>query len=409
MKRQLFYLIISFILVQHSVSICYAGRQVNDSINDGPYIFNIKNKLQVLSIENNLLIKDYITPENFPEIKNRFSLMCSYKDLLVNYSKRKNHSQNFDNIDSLGVISDIHGKYDSYLRLLKAMGIIDNNLHWKFGSGHLVVLGDIFDRGDMVTETLWHIFGLERQAVDAGGMVHLLLGNHEVMTLAGNLNSLDMKYKRVEGITGTKYFDLYPGNSVLGNWLRSKPVVITINDIIFIHGGISPELVQKRYSLMKLNMVFSEKIVGKVLRDKDLNKVPPMSDDRNLRIENSTTTNFGKVSSGKIYGNSLDDNNEIKELLFLVGDNGPIWYRGYFTDATFTENDLNSILDYYDKKHVVVGHTTSYDIDSRFNYKVIGVDAGLWSDQAGAMLIYKNGSFYKGYSTGARIKLSNTR
>ena len=40
---------------------------------------------------------------------------------------------------------------------MKSLGIIDKNLNWKFGKGHLVVLGDIFDRGSMVTEVLWHL------------------------------------------------------------------------------------------------------------------------------------------------------------------------------------------------------------------------------------------------------------
>ncbi len=64
-------------------------------------------------------------------------------------------------IDSIGIITDIHGEYSTYLNLLNANGIIDNDLNWKFGKGHLVIIGDTFDRGAMVTEVLWHLFGLE--------------------------------------------------------------------------------------------------------------------------------------------------------------------------------------------------------------------------------------------------------
>jgi len=102
------------------------------------------------------------------------------------------------------------------------MGIIDKNLNWKFGTGHLVVLGDTFDRGDMVTEVLWHLFGLEKQAAKAGGMVYVLLGNHEALVLNKDLSYLNEKYKEVEVISNTNYFDLYSENSVLGRWLRNR-------------------------------------------------------------------------------------------------------------------------------------------------------------------------------------------
>ncbi|MCK7530014.1 MAG: hypothetical protein MZV63_02625 [Marinilabiliales bacterium] len=81
-----------------------------------------------------------------------------------------------------------------------ANGIIDRNLNWKFGRGHLVYLGDAHDRGDMVTEILWHLFSLERQAAKAGGMVHFVLGNHELMVLDGDLRFINPKYRKVEAI-----------------------------------------------------------------------------------------------------------------------------------------------------------------------------------------------------------------
>jgi hypothetical protein len=89
----------------------------------------------------------------------------------------------------------------------------------------------------------------------------------------------------------------------------------------------------------------------------------------------------------------------------LNDDNGTIWYRGYFADKSLSESRIDSILDFYDKKHIVVGHTTSDDIRSFFNNKIIAVDAGIMNEQPGEMLIIKNGIFYKGYSTGSRIKL----
>jgi hypothetical protein len=365
MKRRLFYLLVSLFLGLNSVVFCNSEGDRTDPVNDGPYIFTVRHKLQVMWVENSIFKEEFITPENFTGIKDKFNLLCNYQDLTVNYFKKDNYAQSYNMIDSIGVISDIHGEYNSYITLLKAMGIIDNNLNWKFGKGHLVVLGDIFDKGDMVTEVLWHLFALEKQAAEAGGMVHILLGNHEVMVLSKGLFYINEKYKKVEKISNIEYFNLYSGNSVLGNWLRSKPVVISINDILFVHGGISIDLVDRNLSVVKINQIFSDYIVGKVIAE----------------------------------------NSENEEPMFLVKDDGPVWYRGYFTDAGFNENRLDDILHFYNKKHIVVGHTTSQEINQRFNNKILGVDAGIGDHKSGEMLIYKNGSFYKGDTTGKRIKL----
>ncbi|MBP1666313.1 MAG: metallophosphoesterase, partial [Bacteroidetes bacterium] len=168
-----------------------------------------------------------------------------------------------------------------------------------------------------------------------------------------------------EAITGTKYSDLFSENSVLGKWLRSRPVIVTINDIIFVHGGISSDLVHRNLNIKQINQEFSDSIVGRDI-----------------------------WSTG-----------ENEELIFLAGDNGPLWYRGYFTDSTFTESKLDSILLFYDKAHIVVGHSTHKNIKSLFNNKILGIDAGIMYSQPGAMLIYREGCFYKGSLSGKRDKL----
>jgi hypothetical protein len=395
MKGLIFYVIASFILNLSSAAIGYSDLKLTDSVNDGPYIFNVKNKLKLISVKNGLPVDEYITQENFAEIRNRFSLTCSYQDLKSDFTRKLNYNQSFDNVDSISVVSDIHGEYETYLKLLKATGIIDDKLQWKFGKGHLVVLGDIFDRGGMVTELLWHLFGLEKQAAEAGGMVHILLGNHEIMVLSENLNYINSKYKRVEGITGIRYFDLYSANSVLGNWLRSKPVAITINDIIFVHGGISSELVKRNLALRKVNELFSEKIVGKIVKEIDPSIVKSITGD----------SVYDPRFPGSNSGIDLAAIRENEDLMVLAGENGPVWYRGYFTDANFTEKDIDAILKFYKMSHIVVGHTTCENIDTQYNNKIIGVDAGLGIGQPGEMLIWKNGSFYSSYSTGNRLKL----
>ena len=365
MKRHLLYLLIClFFNPDLSAAYLTEGRD-SLPVNDGPYISFLNDTLKVLRIENNLLKEEYLLPGDRSEIKISQNQKVDYGEMKKVFSTKPDYQQSFKRIDSIAVITDVHGQYDIYINQLMSNGIIDGNLKWKFGKGHLVYLGDAFDRGDMVTEILWHLFTLEKQAAKAGGMVHFILGNHEMMVLDGDLRYINQKYRNVEAISGINYSGLYSANTILGKWLRTKPVMITINDIIFVHGGISPELVHRNLSIKQINQVFADSIVG---RD---------------------------IWSGK--------ENEV--LDFLAGDKGPIWYRGYFTDSTFSESSLDSILTFYEKAHIVVGHSPHNEIRPLFNNKILGIDAGIMYNQPGAMLIYKEGCFYKGSITGKRDKL----
>ncbi len=52
-------------------------------------------------------------------------------------------------------VSDIHGEFDHLVDILTKSGVIDLERHWSWADGHLVILGDVFDRGARVTECLW--------------------------------------------------------------------------------------------------------------------------------------------------------------------------------------------------------------------------------------------------------------
>jgi hypothetical protein len=335
-----------------------------DSINDGPYIFYFHNKLEAKWIENNMFRTAYLSPNDFPGIKKKFNLLFEYRDLLNTRLSKPNYKQYFTGIDSFAAISDIHGEYDKYIRLLKSMKIIDEKLNWIFGKGHLIVLGDSFDRGDKVTELLWHLFGLEKQALKVGGMVHILLGNHENMMFNQDTRYSNEKYTRVQEISGITYFNLYSEESVLGQWLRRQPVILVLNDIMFVHAGISIEMVRRKLDVEQINRIFSKMLLNK----------------------------------------EAESSEAIADLSFLMNEDGPFWYRGFFTDQSYCESKTDSIFNFYNLSHIVVGHTTSKGIKSLFDNKVFGIDAGLGNNQPGEMLIYKNGSFYKGMANGVRFK-----
>ncbi|MCU0459719.1 MAG: metallophosphoesterase [Bacteroidales bacterium] len=346
-------------------AICPSGDR-DTLINDGPYYFLSDDTLRVIWIESGTLHKGYLLPGIKNDKMLPAGMSLSYLELTRVYGISPNYRQRYNRVDSIAVISDVHGYYDTYINHLISNGIIDKDLNWKFGKGHLVFLGDAFDRGEKVTEILWHLFRLEKQASKSGGRVHFILGNHELMILAGDLRFNNEKYMKVETITGIPYPVLYSENSVLGRWLRTKPVMITINDILFVHAGISPELVKKGLKINKVNQIFHERIVGK-----------------------------------DFYSFNDDDD----DLDFLSGNDGPVWYRGYFDNNALTISSLDSILGFYEKEHIIVGHTPQRNITTLFGNKIFGVDTGMGFGQPGYMLFYKNGHFYKGSITGLRSKL----
>jgi hypothetical protein len=366
MYRNTLFLIIGIFFCFNSTALDLGTKPYYDTLSAGPYIFRDNNKLKARWIDKGRIKSDVITAENFSEFKKKFDFVFDFTDLKVSSPAKPDYAQVYTGVDSLSAISDIHGEYDKYINLLKASGIIDDSLNWKYGKGHLVVLGDAFDRGDKVTQILWHLFGLEKQAEKAGGMVHVILGNHELMIFSNDETYMNDKYRKVEELLQVKFSDLFSSNSVLGNWLRTKPIVITINDILFVHAGISIEMVDRKLRIEQINRGFSDMLAGK------------------------------EISSDADY----------EKLIFLNDDKGPIWYRGYFREQDFSENQLDSILSFYRTSHIVVGHTHCEGINPIFKNKIFGIDAGLSIDnEPGQMLIYKNGTFYAGLSTGQRIIL----
>ncbi len=88
-------------------------------------------------------------------------------------------------VEKIVAVGDIHGDYKAFIKILKGTELIDCKLHWTGGKTHLVQIGDVLDRGDYAKEILDLLMKLEKEAEEAGGKVHMLLGNHEEMNITG--------------------------------------------------------------------------------------------------------------------------------------------------------------------------------------------------------------------------------
>ena len=311
-------------------------------------------------------------------------------------------------IERVVVIGDLHGDYDNFVKILKGTGIVDQELHWAAEKTHLVQTGDIMDRYNYAKKILDLLMRLEKEAEVAGGMVHVLLGNHEEINLTGavfNSNSdsitldqfisfLPDSYRkqqedslrkkitklRVQGrrISEKQTIDAFWNSQIkdpsaqrlyvsnlnkeYGPWLHRLNVAIKINDVIFVHGGISEKYSQ--WGLREINDRYRMELtdICRALR----NSAPP-----------------------RIFQPSI-----------VYRGDSPLWYREL---ATVPEADLqeevDAILANLGAKTMIIAHTptiprTQSDM-RRFGGKVWIVDTGISRVYRGkaTALIIQNGYF----------------
>jgi hypothetical protein len=142
-------------------------------------------------------------------------------------------------VDSLYVVGDTHGEYDALVEGLRVAGLVDAELRWTGGRRHLVFAGDLVDRGPDVRALLWLVYRLEREAAAAGGAVHVVLGNHEVMVMLGDLRYVHEKELQLAELHRAQYYRMFdPRRSVLGRWLASKPGILRVDRVLIAHGGL---------------------------------------------------------------------------------------------------------------------------------------------------------------------------
>lgn len=252
-------------------------------------------------------------------------------------------------------ISDIHGQYDLMLQLLKSAGIIDAQLNWSFGRHHLVVVGDVMDRGEKVTEALWLLYELQQQARKAGGALHLLPGNHETMVLRGDLRYVHPKYLQLAKQLDTPLPALYGPDTVLGQWLRQLPLFVRINDTLFVHGGLSPEMANRAENQQQLLQGFQQ--------------------------------SWG-LSKPQL------QHHELQQL--LQGSDGPLWYRGYFKKENSLDlAQLRRQLASFGASQIVVGHTSMDDVYQHHGGLVYSVDSSIKKGKSGAVLHFIDGKWFR--------------
>jgi hypothetical protein len=248
----------------------------------------------------------------------------------------------FEAVDSLFIVGDTHGAHDALVSGLLAADLIDEHGAWIGGRRHLVLAGDLMDRGPDVVGLLWFVYRLEREASEAGGMIHTLLGNHEIMVLLGDLRYVHPKEQLIAEMHGVAYDRMFDvRHSVLGRWLASKPAAIQIGRVLIVHGGLRPEHVQPSLQALDdtLRTYVSEELFHK------------WADSTAAPIEMDSLT----------YQRRED---------FFFAPNSVFWYRAYVqTDTAGPE--LDEVLHLRDADLLVVGHTAVVEMHVRYDGRLL--------------------------------------
>lgn len=256
----------------------------------------------------------------------------------------------FSGQDSVFVFGDVHGEFDRVVALLGLAGLIDAELRWTGGSAVVAFLGDLFDRGHDVTRLLWFIYGLEREAREAGGRVITLLGNHEAMVLSGDLRYVAPKEQTIADLHGMSYETLFdPDRSVLGRWIAAKPALVRLEDLLFAHGGVSPAYVDSSLEEYQDTL---ETFIAEPLFTR-------WRDEAFLREYVRET----RLDTAQIY----------RRYDFFFGPESVLWYRDLVLADTLGDH-LDAVLERFGARVHVVGHTPVRTIRESYGGKLIAAD-----------------------------------
>ena len=228
------------------------------------------------------------------------------------------------------VIGDVHGQYDSFVRILRHAGLVDEHLNWSGGNNRLLQMGDIFDRGPQPRMVDDLLDKLQRQAGDMQGDIIRLIGNHELELLLSNylisgFNKEEAKLIRDKLI-----------RQVINGELRAA---YAYKGYLFTHAGVTRKLL-KIFELqlddpnavnlsMLMNMIFREAIKHEFYRHPIFN--------------------------------------------ISITRSGPDKYGGIFWE------DLDDLLNSYPVSPItqIVGHTQVDHIDLNNGHNIVPVDVGL--------------------------------
>jgi len=332
-------------------------------------------------------------------------------------------------VDRVVAVGDLHGANENLVALLESAALLDADGRWSGGASHLVVAGDFLDRGPSEREVMDLLRRLEVESAAAGGRVHVLLGNHEVMALRRDTRYVHPRaYRawaadetreqrrrawlafaggRLLGGSGTelrirfsrRYPDGFFGRqSALdpqgdyGSWLLSLPAIVKIDDVVYVHGGLTEEFAV--LGVEGINGRFRDELSRNMRLRRELEEVGVVTSvmdsgeavaaaRRELRRRNVPPAVRAAAQGLVISADSP-----------ILGARGPVWYRGNaLEDERIEAATIDRSLELLSARAMVVAHsyTGGNRITSRFHGRLFRLDHGLGRSPRPLALVVEGG------------------
>ncbi len=282
--------------------------------------------------------------------------------------------------------------------------------------------------------------GLQEEAAAAGGQVIVLMGNHEALNILGARRDVNpMAYQSVAGpdsenrqrqvweewsasrtqqaeavgeafeadsAAELKWFAAHPPgwveyiesmgpDGVYGAWLRSLPVAVEINDVLFVHGGVHQEIEDREVASINRRAV-------EEIKSFDGHKAFMVAEGLCLPTS-SAGEMVDVINQEAAYLNSLDDsertpsNPRVARLLEIydlsqwkswsvLDSKGPLCFRGA---ARWPEEEhgqeIAAILEEFDVERMVTGQSDGRNrlIQARFDDRVLLTSIDMTDDPEG--------------------------
>jgi hypothetical protein len=258
-------------------------------------------------------------------------------------------------------IGDLHADIDAARKAFQLAGATDAAGAWIGGDLTVVQMGDVIGRGSDDLAVVDFVLDVRAKAKAAGGVVHVLIGNHEVFAARPDhrwvnpdafaafdaLPGLNLRHPRLARVPSNeraRSAAFMPGGPYALQ-LVAFPAVLRVGDTIFAHGGVTPQWA--RYGIAAINNDVRAWLLGRT--------------DEPLATQ------------------GLDDGS---------ADDGVMWSR-HFVAAPEEEGCamLKESLSILGARRMVVAHTVRPTIVPRCQEQVWPIDVGISRYYGGALQV----------------------
>ena len=251
--------------------------------------------------------------------------------------------------ERLVAIGDLHGDLMVTRTTLRLAKLIDEADHWIGGSTVLVQTGDQIDRGDDDRAIIDLFEQLRMEAEAAGGAIHILNGNHELMNAAQDFRYVTpgafASFKDEKSADDARFVALplaqraraaaFAPGGPYALILAKRNTIVVVGDTVFVHGGVLPSIV--KYGIGKFNSEIRAWLRGERERPEQ-----------------------------------------------AIGPDSPVWSRHY---SLHTESEdcasMDETVQLLSTKRMVVAHTVQEYINATCDFHLWRIDVGMSSYYGG--------------------------